>query len=156
MSFLRGGIRYHSNYDYIRRPKIGILFCKSKFRILESALAGINTGGRLGKGKARFLGWFEEAFVRYLPKKGKIIEADCGLGYYVLALKRRGYDIEGVEWSNVAVGLIKKRYPKLNVKVYDVRNLSVKDGYYSIYFFRSSGAFSSQGWRIICGRHTEL
>ena len=33
----------------------------------------------------------------------------------------------------MAVELIKKRYPKLNVKAGDVRNLSVKDGYYSGY-----------------------
>ena len=44
------------------------------------------------------MGWFEESFIKFLPKTGKIIEAGCGLGYYVLALERRGYDVEGVEW----------------------------------------------------------
>ena len=56
------------------------------------------------KAKQGFLGWFEEAFVRYLPKKGKIIEAGCGLGYYVLALKRRGAmtlkEWNGVMWQS--------------------------------------------------------
>lgn len=85
------------------------------------------------KAQRGFLGWFEDPFVKYLPKAGKIIEAGCGLGYYVLALERRGYKIEGVEWSRKAVDLIKQRYPKLKVKTGDVRKLTVKDGYYSGY-----------------------
>lgn len=85
------------------------------------------------KAEKGFLGWFEKGFIKYLPKRGKIIEAGCGLGYYVLALERRGYDIEGVEWSREAIRLIKKRYPKLKIKTGDVRKLAVKDGYYSGY-----------------------
>ncbi len=85
------------------------------------------------KAEQGFLGWFETPFIKYLPKKGKIIEAGCGLGYYVLALGRRGYNIEGVEWSREAISLTKQRYPKLKVKTGDVRKLSVKDGYYSGY-----------------------
>lgn len=46
------------------------------------------------KAEQGFLGWFEEPFVKYLPKADKIIEAGCGLGYYVLSLRRRGYKIE--------------------------------------------------------------
>src|SRR3989339_1665312 len=85
------------------------------------------------KAEQGLLGWFEESFIRFLPKIGKIIEAGCGLGYYVLALERRGYDIEGVEWSKEAVGLIKKHFPELRVRTGDVRNLKVKDGCYSGY-----------------------
>jgi len=86
-----------------------------------------------GKAEQGFLGWFEESFIKFLPKKARIIEAGCGLGYYVLALERRGYDVEGVEWSKEAVGLTKKRFPELKVRTGDVRNLKVKDGYYSGY-----------------------
>ena len=85
------------------------------------------------KAEQGFLGWFEESFIKFLPKTGKIIEAGCGLGYYVLALERRGYDVEGVEWSKEAVGLIKTRFPELKVRTGDVRNLKVKNGYYSGY-----------------------
>lgn len=80
-----------------------------------------------------YLGWFEEPFTKYLPKSGKIIEAGCGLGDYVLALTRRGYRVEGVEWSRKAVDMIKQRYPKLKVRVGDVRKLAAADGYYSGY-----------------------
>lgn len=85
------------------------------------------------KAEAGYLGWFEKPFIKYLPRDGKIIEAGCGLGYYVLALAARGYNIYGVEWSRRAVELIKTRYPKLKVRVGDVRRLPVKDGYYSGY-----------------------
>lgn len=85
------------------------------------------------KAENGLLGWFEEPFIKYLPKTGKIVEAGCGLGYYVLALDRRGYNIEGVEWSRKSIKLINKRYPNLQVKAGDVRKLTVKDGYYSGY-----------------------
>lgn len=79
------------------------------------------------------LGWFEEPFLRYLPTTGKILEAGCGTGQYVLALRKRGYDVEGIEWSKKTVRDVKKLLPKLPIRVDDVTNLSVKDGCYTGY-----------------------
>ena len=42
------------------------------------------------KAKQGFLGWFEEAFVRYLPKRGKIIEAGCEIRLLCFGTKASG------------------------------------------------------------------
>lgn len=79
------------------------------------------------------LGWIEEFVTRYLPKHQPIIEAGCGLGGYVLALRTRGYDAEGVEWGGETVEAVRARYPELPVRQGDVTRLDVPDGYYGGY-----------------------
>ena len=79
------------------------------------------------------LGWFEEPFTRYLPQQGRILEAGCGLGQYVLALRVRGYDAEGVEWGTGTVKAVRALYPDLPIRVGDVTRLEVPDAYYSGY-----------------------
>jgi|Deesub1362B_J571_1020462.scaffolds.fasta_scaffold01110_3 SAM-dependent methyltransferase len=79
------------------------------------------------------LGWFEEVFLRYLPRKGKILEAGCGKGQYVLALRVRGFDVEGVEWAPETVKAVKTILPELPIRVGDVAHLDVPDGHYGAY-----------------------
>ncbi len=79
------------------------------------------------------LGCFAEIFSKYLPHQGKILEAGCGTGIYVIALRARGYDIEGIEWGEKTVKLINDLYPSLPVKIGDVTRLNVPDEYYSAY-----------------------
>lgn len=78
------------------------------------------------------LGWLEP-LVAYLPKQGRILEAGCGLGQYVLALRVRDYDAEGVEWGAETVQAVHTLYPDLPIWVGDVTRLEVPDGYYSGY-----------------------
>ena len=79
------------------------------------------------------LGMLEEPLTRWLPKKGRILEAGCGLGRFVLALRARGYDAEGVEWTRETVEMVHSARPDLAVRVGDVRNLEVPDGHYAGY-----------------------
>jgi SAM-dependent methyltransferase len=79
------------------------------------------------------LGWFEGPFTRYLLRQGRVVEAGCGLGQYVLALRVRGYDAEGIEWGHETVQAVCALYPDLPVRVGDVTRLTVPDGYYSGY-----------------------
>lgn len=79
------------------------------------------------------LGTFEYPFTRYLPKKGRIIEAGCGMGQFVLGLNNRGYECEGVEWAKPVVEAVKKIHPDLPIRVGDVTCLDVADGHYSGY-----------------------
>ena len=39
------------------------------------------------------LGEFELPFMQYLPQQGTILEAGCGTGKYVWALRARGYQV---------------------------------------------------------------
>ena len=86
-----------------------------------------------GKAECGHLWQFEEVFTAHLPKKGRILEAGCGLGQYVLALRVRGYDVEGVEWAPETVEAVRTRYPDLPIRIGDVTELEVPDGYYSGY-----------------------
>jgi SAM-dependent methyltransferase len=76
---------------------------------------------------------FEGIFTTYLPKCGRILEAGCGLGKYVVALKARGYDIEGVEWTNDTVQAVRSAYPDLPIRHADITKMDVSDNYYDAY-----------------------
>lgn len=79
------------------------------------------------------LGRFEYFFTAHLPKQGRILEAGCGLGQFVLALRVRGYDAEGVEWGADTVAKVREIVSDLPIRVGDVTRLDVPDGYYSGY-----------------------
>lgn len=79
------------------------------------------------------LGLLEEPFTHYLPKGRKIVEAGCGTGRYVLALRKRGYDVEGIDWAPKTVQRILTYYPDLPVRAGDVTHMDVPDGFYSAY-----------------------
>jgi SAM-dependent methyltransferase len=79
------------------------------------------------------LGYYEDIFPRYLPKKGRILEAGCGQGQIVLALTVLGYEAEGVDYAEKTIQFIKSKFPHLNVRVGDVTDLDVPDGHYAGY-----------------------
>lgn len=62
-------------------------------------------------------------FKEHLPKKGKILEAGCGLGKWIITLSQEGYDIEGVDTNKYALQKLRKHYPRAKVQTADVRNL---------------------------------
>ena len=75
----------------------------------------------------------KKAFLRYLPRNGRILEAGCGLGKIVMALRAHGYDVEGVEWGAETVALLNQHFPDLPVREGDVRALDVSDSIYAGY-----------------------
>ena len=68
-------------------------------------------------------------FDKYFPHKGKILEAGCGLGQYVIYYRRRGYDIEGVDFSQETLEKILKFDNALPVQTADVTKLPYPDNY---------------------------
>jgi SAM-dependent methyltransferase len=76
---------------------------------------------------------FATFFERYLPKGEPIIEAGCGNGRYVLALRKRGYLVEGIEWGKKTVAEVKTLFPDLPISVGDATNLDVPDNHYAGY-----------------------
>ena len=84
---------------------------------------------RLGK----LGGSYDALFVRHLPRSGRILEAGCGLGQIVVALRARGYDVEGVEWAVDAVETIRAKLPDIPVRVGDATALDVPDAFYAGY-----------------------
>ncbi|MBX3004933.1 MAG: hypothetical protein KF821_03790 [Anaerolineales bacterium] len=58
------------------------------------------------------LDYYTEIFPRHLPKNGKILEAGCGLGQYVIALRQRGFDAEGVDYAEDTIRFLNERFPE--------------------------------------------
>ena len=103
-----------------------------------------------------YSGWLE-AGLPFLPKEGRIIEAGCGLGVYVVGLRALGYDCEGVEWGPKTVELAKKHCPDLPIRQGDVTKLDVSDGYYSGYIsmgvvehdYEGPKVFLAEAYRVL-------
>jgi SAM-dependent methyltransferase len=85
------------------------------------------------KAERGYLGPYQQLFTQYLPRHGRILEAGCGLGQIVLALRQLGYDAEGVDWGEKTVQAVRSLYPNLPIHVSDVTQLDVPDGYYTAY-----------------------
>ncbi len=72
-------------------------------------------------------------FKKYLPKfPAKILEGGCGLGKYVIAYRKLGYDIMGVDFSKYLIDRIKE-YDDLPVYVANIKNLPFESEYFDCY-----------------------
>lgn len=63
-----------------------------------------------------------------LPRNGRILEAGCGLGQYVILLREHGYAAVGVDWSLEALKRCRKAAPTAAVAVMELRALAVRSG----------------------------
>jgi SAM-dependent methyltransferase len=79
------------------------------------------------------LGYYEGIFPRHFSKSGKILEAGCGLGQFVIALRQRGYDAEGVDYAPETIRFLNQRFPDQPFRVADVTAMDVPDGSYAGY-----------------------
>lgn len=79
------------------------------------------------------LGRLEEVFTKYLPTDERILEAGCGPAYFVLALQKRGYHVEGVDWAKQTIEKVQHIFPDLPIRSGDVCALDVEDGFYGAY-----------------------
>lgn len=73
-------------------------------------------------------------FLKYFTKDGKILEAGCGLGKYVIYFTRKGYNIEGIDFAQETINRIKKYDATLPARVDDLRRIDCQDEYYTVYY----------------------
>ncbi len=76
--------------------------------------------------------------LKYAPTHGKILEAGCGVGQYVMYFKKLGFDIEGIDISKEAVINANKNSEKMGFgsnlfKIGDVRKLPYENNSLSYY-----------------------
>jgi SAM-dependent methyltransferase len=76
---------------------------------------------------------FEGIFTKYLPANERILEAGCGPAQWVIALRQRDYNVEGVDWSKETIERVHGLFPDLPISYGDVRALPVKDWFYGAY-----------------------
>lgn len=74
-----------------------------------------------------------ELYVKYLPKKERILEGGCGLGPYLIYLRKLGYNIIGIDYNEEPVRRIKSYDNSLPVSVMDVKTLNFKDDSFAGY-----------------------
>jgi len=75
----------------------------------------------------------QSVYSKYLPKDEQIIEAGCGIGQVVIALRQQGYNIEGVDFAEQTIAEVSQRFPELPVRTGDVTQLDVPDNHYGAY-----------------------
>lgn len=76
---------------------------------------------------------YEYVFTRYLPIDEPVLEAGCGRGQLVRALKTRGYQIEGLDYEEKIIRKIQEVDSELNVRVGDIYKIDKPDQYYGGY-----------------------
>jgi SAM-dependent methyltransferase len=64
--------------------------------------------------------FYKDLFRRYLPISGKLLDVGCGLGQNIKVLANMGRDIDGVDFSTVAVRKAKQHTPENSLIVGDV------------------------------------
>ena len=74
-----------------------------------------------------------EVLLAYLAPGGLHLEAGCGAGYWVAALRRRGLRIEGIEYARELLELVRAANPDLPVKQGDALAIDCPDGCYDSY-----------------------
>ncbi len=68
-----------------------------------------------------------------LPAGGRILEAGCGLGQYVILLRARGRAAMGADWSLDALSRCRTAAPSTPLAVMDLARLAVKTGSLAAY-----------------------
>ena len=71
------------------------------------------------------MGQLRRILLKYLPRRGRILEGGCGMSQYVLALRARGYDCFGVDFAEQTVQSVKSRFPDLPISKGNIINLEL-------------------------------
>jgi SAM-dependent methyltransferase len=74
-----------------------------------------------------------QILLAYLTPDGLHLEAGCGAGYWVAALRHQGFRIEGIEYAGELVELVQEINPWLPVKQGNALAIDCPDGSYDSY-----------------------
>lgn len=66
--------------------------------------------------------WLEGAndFLALLPKNAEILDVGCGGGYKTEYMKEKGFNVEGIDFSEGMIEDAKQKFPDVNFEVFDV------------------------------------
>jgi len=94
---------------------------------------------------------------KYLKPGSKILEGGCGIGHYVCALERLGYEAYGIDYAKNTVDKINTYFPDLKIYYQDVKRINFSDnffdGYWSLgvieHFWEGFGDVADEMKRVI-------
>ena len=72
-------------------------------------------------------------FLTNLPRNGKIIDAGCGFGKWVIYLSERGYNMIGVDNNKLAISKLKNFNSSLKIDLGNILKLNYPDNYFDAY-----------------------
>src|SRR6266516_1426504 len=95
--------------------------------------------------------------IKTMNPRGLHLEAGCGAGYWVAALKRHGLMIEGVDYADCLVGLVHSVNPQLPIRAADALHIDRPDNYYDTYLsigvvehrIEGPDPFLSEAYRVL-------
>jgi len=98
-----------------------------------------------------------QVLVKELNKDGKHLEAGCGLGYWVAAMRHWGYDMQGIDYSAPLVAEVKKLEPDLPLAFGNALAIDCPDETFDTYLsfgvieHRQEGPepFLKEAWRVV-------
>jgi len=79
-----------------------------------------------GRGARRNI-TFNIIFRKFLPRKGRILEAGCGLAQWVKLLQEKGYDVQGMDFAKNTIQRAKKHHHDLQLLIGDIFSLPYRD-----------------------------
>jgi SAM-dependent methyltransferase len=79
------------------------------------------------------LGDYESVYRSHLPTRGSVLEAGCGLGQVVLALRYWGYEAYGLDNAGDTIQYLRSKFPHTPFYHGDIRNLPFRDGVFDGY-----------------------
>ena len=71
--------------------------------------------------------------LQVMSRQGLHLEAGCGAGYWVAALRHRGFMIEGIEYARELVDLVLAANPKLPIREGNALYIDSPDNHYDTY-----------------------
>ena len=87
----------------------------------QEHIAGKNSGEFEKQG-------FWPALEQYLTKEKRYLDVGCGIGGWILFLKERGYDVEGIDIAARTIRALTEYDPDLRVKVASMTEIPYADG----------------------------
>jgi SAM-dependent methyltransferase len=92
-----------------------------------------------------------------MSRHGLHLEAGCGAGYWVAALRQRGFNIEGIEYARDLVELVHAANPELPVREGNALHIDSPDNHYDTYIsigvvehrFEGPEPFLSEAYRVL-------
>lgn len=79
---------------------------------------------------------YKDLFLKYLPEGAKVLEAGCGVGQVVLAMRARGFDCFGLDYASDTIQMLNREFPEVPFHQGDIRCLPYEDrsfdGYISL------------------------
>jgi ubiquinone/menaquinone biosynthesis C-methylase UbiE len=76
---------------------------------------------------------YERLFLKYARPGQKLLEAGCGVGQVVLAMRARGFDCQGLDFAEKVIGLLNERFPDVPFHQGDIRSLPFPDNSFDGY-----------------------